>query len=57
MVDVDTSDARVRAAYAAAEARAPREQVATTLRRARARATCALSTDDDWLRELGRVAA
>jgi uncharacterized protein (DUF58 family) len=55
LVDIDTSDARVRAAYAAAEGER-RADVATRLRRAGAR-HLRLSTGGDWLRELGRVAA
>jgi uncharacterized protein (DUF58 family) len=54
LVEVDTGDARVRDAYAAAE-RKRREDVAAALRRTGARHVV-LSTDADWLRELGRVA-
>jgi uncharacterized protein (DUF58 family) len=55
LVDVDLSDARVRAAYARAEAER-RADVARTLRRAGAR-HLELTTHGDWLRELGRVPA
>lgn len=55
LVDVDTSDARVRAAYAAAEADR-RAEVAAALRRTGSR-HLRLSTEADWLRELGRLAA
>jgi uncharacterized protein (DUF58 family) len=53
LVELDTSDARVRAAFASAES-SRRDGVASTLRRAGAR-HIALSTGADWLRELGRV--
>jgi uncharacterized protein (DUF58 family) len=55
LVDVDTSDRRVRAAYADAE-RERRADVATALRGAGAR-HLVLSSEGDWLRELGRAAA
>jgi uncharacterized protein (DUF58 family) len=54
IVDVDTSDKRVRAAYAAAEAER-RGEVRAALRRAGAR-HLVLSSEGDWLRELGRAA-
>jgi uncharacterized protein (DUF58 family) len=53
MVDLDTSDRRVRGLLAQAEAER-RARVAATLRSAGARHVT-LRTDDDWLRELGRV--
>jgi uncharacterized protein (DUF58 family) len=53
--DVDTSDPRVRAAYARAE-QERREAVAAALRRAGAR-HLKLESGGDWLREIGRVAA
>lgn len=53
VVELDTSDPAVRAAFAAAES-GRRAQVAGVLRRAGAQHV-ALRTDGDWLRELGRV--
>lgn len=53
MVDLDTSDRRLRELLARAEAQR-RERVAAVLRSAGARHVT-LRTDDDWLRELGRV--
>jgi uncharacterized protein (DUF58 family) len=53
MVDLDTSDRRLRALLEQAEADR-RARVAATLRGAGARHVT-LRTDDDWLRELGRV--
>jgi len=55
LASLDTSDARVREAYASAETQR-RDRVSAALRRAGARHV-ALSTGEDWLRELGRVAA
>jgi uncharacterized protein (DUF58 family) len=55
LVDVDTADPRVRAAYAQAE-HDRRAGVAASLRRAGAR-HLRLESGADWLRELGRVAA
>jgi uncharacterized protein (DUF58 family) len=52
-VEVDTSSARLREAFAAAES-ARRADVATALRRAGAD-HIVLSTERDWLRDLGRV--
>lgn len=52
-VEVDTSSPRVRATFAAAEAER-RGAVADRLRRARVQ-RLAVSTDGDWLRELGRA--
>jgi uncharacterized protein (DUF58 family) len=51
-LEADTSSPALRAAFAAAET-ARREAVATALRRATA-AHVALSTDEDWLRDLAR---
>lgn len=51
-VEVDTSSARLRASFAAAEA-ARQADVASALRRARVRHVVA-ETDSDWLRALGR---
>jgi uncharacterized protein (DUF58 family) len=53
MVDLDTSDRRLRALLEQAEGRRC-ERVAATLRSAGARHVT-LRTDGDWLRELGRV--
>jgi uncharacterized protein (DUF58 family) len=53
LVDLDTSDRRLRELVARAEEER-RARVAKTLRRAGARHVV-LRTDDDWLRELGRV--
>ena len=53
LVDADTSDKRARAGFAAFE-RARRERVIDDLRRAQTHHVV-LSTDGDWLRELGRV--
>jgi len=53
-VEADTASVELRRAYAGAEA-ARRAQVAAVLRRAGA-VRVALSTDGDWLRELGRTA-
>jgi uncharacterized protein (DUF58 family) len=53
LVEADTSSARLREGYAAAEA-ARREALRTELRRAGA-AHVALSTGSDWLRDLGRA--
>jgi uncharacterized protein (DUF58 family) len=52
-VEADTSSPRARAAFAAAEAER-RAAVAEAIRRAHAHQVT-LSTDADWLRELGRV--
>jgi uncharacterized protein (DUF58 family) len=52
LVDADTSDRALRHRYAAAEA-ARRAQVADAVRRARG-THVVLSTDADWLRDLGR---
>ena len=52
-VEADTSSARMREAFATAEA-ARREAVAAAIRRARVHHVT-LSTGDDWLRELARV--
>jgi uncharacterized protein (DUF58 family) len=52
-VEADTSSARTRAAFAAAEAER-RAGVAAAIRRARAHHVV-LSTGDDWLRELARA--
>ncbi len=51
-VEVDTSSPQVRSAFAAAET-ARRERVDTALRRVQARHV-RLSTDSEWLRDLGR---
>ena len=51
LVEADTSSPKLRAAYAAAEARR-REEIAAGLRRAQA-AHVVLATDRDWLRDLG----
>jgi uncharacterized protein (DUF58 family) len=53
LVEADTTSARVRAAFAAAEAQR-RDTVAQAIRRARAHHVT-LSTEADWLRELARV--
>ncbi|MEA2247319.1 MAG: hypothetical protein QOH46_1848, partial [Solirubrobacteraceae bacterium] len=52
LVEVDTASADLRSAFAAGEA-GRRAELMTQLRRAGARHV-ALSTDGDWLRELGR---
>jgi uncharacterized protein (DUF58 family) len=52
-VEVDTSSPRVRAAFATAEAER-RAVVAERLRRCRVQ-RLQVSTDGDWLRELGRA--